>query len=135
MAKIVFSLEELLSVLTANDVLPEQVQQARANGDTVEFVIKTGVFILPMVPVSLKYAGYEGGEITFEMSVAGGRFSDVIGGFAKQFESKMPPGVRLEFPQIYVDVGKLLESKNIRGVSLSEVSVNDGEFAVVVSST
>ncbi len=134
MAKITFNLEELLSILLANDVLPEQIQKANAGGDTIEFVVKTGVFILPMVPVSLKYVGYEGDEINFEITVAGGRFSDLIGGFAEQFESKMPPGVRLEFPQLYVDVAKLLEAKNIKGLRLSEILVNDGEFAIVISS-
>ena len=135
MAKIVFSLEELLSILVANEVLPDQIQKAQAKGDTVEFVVKTGVIILPMVPVSLKYVGYEGEEIEFELSVAGGRFGDMIAGFAKQFESKMPEGVRLEFPKVYVDVGKMLEVKNVRGLKVSEISVNEGEFTVVASSS
>lgn len=135
MAKIVLSLEELLEILIANGILPDKIQQPRAKGDTIEFVVKTGVVILPAVPVSLTYAGYEDNNIKFEITVAGGRFSETIGGFAKQFESKMPHGVRLDFPHVHVDANKLLEARNIRGLRISDISASDGEFTLTTCNT
>ena len=133
MAKIVFSLEELIQILIANELLPGQIQKPKAKDQTVEFVIKTGVVILPAVPVSLKYMGFEDNRISFEITVAGGRFSDVIGGYAKQFESKMPPGVKLDFPLIHVDADQLLEARNIRGLRVSDIVLENGEFTVTTS--
>jgi len=134
MAKISFSLEELLTILVANELVPDRIQQPRGKGETIEFVVKTGIVILPAVPVSLTYAGYEDNNITFEISVAGGRFGEMIGGYTRQFESKMPPGVRLDFPHIHVDANKLLEARNIRGVAVEGISVSGDEFTIVASS-
>lgn len=43
----------------------------------------------------------------------------------------MPAFVRFQYPDVFVDVGKLLEQKNIRDVRVREVQFKDGEFTIV----
>jgi hypothetical protein len=38
--------------------------------------------------------------------------------------------MRLEYPKIFVDVDKLLEEINIRGIKVKDIIYKDGEFTV-----
>jgi hypothetical protein len=43
---------------------------------------------------------------------------------------KLPAYMKLEYPKIFVDVDKLLEEKNIKGIRVTGVSLKDGEFTI-----
>jgi hypothetical protein len=131
MARITFSLEELLGTLISNQLLPREIVRVRVKGERIHFVIKTNSFILPFIPASLRYLSFDDGNVAFELSVAGGHLNKAMSWLDQVLKLRMPANVRLEYPTVFVDVDKLLEEKNIRGVRVKDVSSKDGEFAIV----
>jgi hypothetical protein len=39
--------------------------------------------------------------------------------------------MRFQYPHVFVDIGKLLEQKNIRGLRVQKIYVENGEFVIV----
>ncbi len=131
MAKIVFGFEELLEILVCNQLLPGSIARAKVKGERIHFVIKTNSFILPFVPASVKYLRLDGSHIVFELAIVSGRTSKAKSWLNQMLEPKMPTYVKLEYPILSVDIDKLLEERNIRGVRVKEFSFQDGEFTLV----
>ena len=131
MAKITFSLEELIEVLVSNEFLPKNIIRVKVKDDKVHFYIKTESFILPFIPASLKFLGFDNNNVTFELTLVSGQVSKAIGRLDQLFDLTMPAYITLEYPNIVVDMDKLLEEKNIRGIRLKDVFFKDGEFVIV----
>lgn len=134
MARTTFSLEELLGILISNQLLPREIVRVRAKGERIYFVIKTNSFILPFIPVSLRYSRFDNGNAVFELSVAGGHLNKAMSWLDRVLRLKMPACVKLEYPNVLVDVDRLLKDKSIRGVRVKDVFFEDGEFAIVTGS-
>jgi hypothetical protein len=131
MARITFSLDELLGTLISNQLLPREIVRVRAKGERIHFVIKTNSFILPFIPVSLRYSSFDDGNAVFELSVAGGHLNKAMSWLDRVLRLKMPACVRLEYPNVFVDVDRLLKDRSIEGVRVKDIIFEDGEFAVV----
>jgi len=131
MATITFSLEELIKILISNELLPRQIIRARVKGQRVHFVIKTGSFILPFIPASLKYISFDNKNAIFELTMADGHINKAVSWLNQALKLKMPTCIKLEYPNIFVDIYKLLEEKNIRGVQVKDIFFENGEFAIV----
>jgi hypothetical protein len=54
-----------------------------------------------------------------------------MGRLHKAWESKMPDFVKLDFPNVYVDIDRLLKEKNIRGIRVKDILFEDAQFTVV----
>jgi len=121
MAKITFSLEELTQILISNELLHGEILRLKVEGDRIHFVIKTNSFILPYIPASLGYIGFSDNLATFELTIVSSYLNKL----------KIPSYMRLEYPKIFVDVDNLLKEKNIRGVRVKDISLRDGEFAII----
>ncbi|MHC4556504.1 MAG: hypothetical protein ACYTFW_05295 [Planctomycetota bacterium] len=131
MAKITFSLEELLGILISNQLLPREIVRVKIKGERIHFVIKTNSFILPFIPASLRYLNYDNNNAIFELAIAGGRLNKAVSWLNEILKLKIPAYMKLEYPNISVDIDKLLEEKNIRGVRVKDIIFEDGEFAIV----
>jgi len=135
MARIVFGLEELLEILVCNGLLPGSIARARVKGERIHFVIKTNSFILPFIPASVKYLRLEGSLVVFELAIVSNRANKAIGWLNQMLEPKMPTHVKLEYPILSVDIGKLLAEKSIRGVRAKEIFFEDGDFTLITENT
>ena len=133
MAKISFSLEELIKILISNELLPRQIIRARVKGQRVHFVIRTNAFILPFIPASLRYVSFDNNNAIFELTIASGHFKKAVSWLNQALQLKIPACMKLEYPNISVDVEKLLEEKNIKGVQVKDIFFENGEFAVVTA--
>jgi len=133
MAKITFSLEELLKILISNELLPRQIIRARVKGQRVHFVIRTSAFILPYIPASLRYVGFDNNNAMFELTIVSGHLNKAVGWLNQALKLKIPACMKLEYPNISVDIDKLLEEKNIRGVQVKDIFFDNGEFAIVTA--
>jgi hypothetical protein len=131
MAKMTFSLEELLGILISNQLLPREIVRAKVEGERIHFVIKTNSFMLPFIPASLRYSSFDDGNAVFELSVAGGHLNEARSWLDQVLKLRMLAYVKLEYPTVFVDVDRLLEEKNIKGVRVKDVFFEDGEFAIV----
>lgn len=131
MANITFTLEELLALLLSNNLLPSQIVRAQIKDDSFHFAVKTDTFILPFVPASLKFLNYENNIATFELTLVSGHFNKALGMFGGSFESKLPEYVKLELPNVLVDIEKLLEKKNIKGIRIKDVTFGTGRFSII----
>ena len=136
MATIAFSLDELVGILLANGLLPAQrIARARVEGDAVHFVIKTGSFVLPYVPASLKFVSFGDGTAIFELAVVGGRLNKTVSWLNEVLKQELPPCVRLEPPKVLVDIEKTLAGKNIKGIRVDDIRFEGGRFVIVTSNT
>jgi hypothetical protein len=133
MAKIIFSLEELVDVLIACEILPLNIVRARAKDDEIHFVIKTQSPILPYIPASLRYLRFENNHAIFELTLVGGRADKVMSMIDPAIGIKMPEYIKFEYPLLIVDVDKLFDEKNIKSMRAEEVFFEDGQLNIVVS--
>ena len=131
MARIVFGFEELLGILVCNGLVPGSIARLRVKGERIHFVIKTGSFILPFIPASVKYLRFEGDLAIFELAIAGNRADRAKGWFKQTLEAEMPSWMQLEYPILSINVSKLLAKKNIRGIRLKDILFEGGELSVV----
>lgn len=134
MAQITFNLDELLEIIKANKVLPEQVTKMEVNNDSINFIISTNNFLIPYVPATLHYVEYENNNAIFELNIVGGQFNKALGFFSKSLQSKLPEYIKLELPKIIIDLQKLLEQKNIKGIRIKEITQESSRFDITIES-
>ncbi len=131
MAKMTFSLEELLKILISNELLPRQIIRARVKGQRVHFVIRTSAFILPFIPASLRYVSFDNNNAIFELTIVSAHLNKAVSWLNQALKLKIPACMKLEYPNIFVDIDKLLEEKDIKGVRVKDIFFDNGQFAVV----
>jgi hypothetical protein len=131
MAKITFSLEELIKILISNELLPRQIIRARVKGQRVHFVIRTNSFILPFIPASLRYTSFDNNNAIFELNIVSGHLNKAVSWLNQALKLKIPACMKLEYPNIFVDIDKLFEEKNIKGLRVKDIFFENGQFTVV----
>ena len=131
MAKIILGLEELIQVLSSNRLLPTEITRVRVAGERIHFVIRTSSFVMPFVPASLRFSSFEGGTAVFEFAVVSSRVSKAASWLSQMFKIKIPEYAKLDYPKISVDVDELLKQKNIRGVRVTNVFLEEGKFTIL----
>jgi hypothetical protein len=135
MAKITFSLQELIQILTSNELLRGEILRLKVDGDRIHFVIRTNSFILPYIPASLGFLSFSDNRAIFELTIVSNILNKAVSHFKQMLQPKLPAHMKLEYPKIFVDVGNLLEEKNIRGIRVKDVSLKDGEFTITTCNT
>jgi len=131
MAKITFSLEELVEILISNKLLPPEIVRARVKGERIHFVIRTDSFILPFIPASLRYLSFENNNVIFELTIVSSHLSKAVSWLNQVLKLRIPAYMKLEYPNIFVDVDKLLKEKNIRALRVKDILLEEGEFTIV----
>ncbi len=131
MARITFSLQELVETVLSNGLLPRQIVRVRVKGQRIHFVIRTDSFILPFIPASLGFVRFDGNNAIFELIIVSGHVNKAMGWLHQALELRMPAFVNLDFPNVCVDIDRLLKEKNIRGLQVKDIVLEDGQFAIV----
>ena len=135
MARITFSLQELVEIAVSNGLLPRQIARVRVKDRRIHFVIRTESFILPFIPASLGYVRFDGNNAIFELTIVSGHVNKVMGWFHEALKSKLPAFVKLDFPNVCVDIDQLLKEKNIRGIRVKDVVLEDDQFVIVTDTS
>lgn len=131
MATLTFTLDELLEILKSNNLLPKQIVRSEIKNDCVELVVDTKMFLLPVVPVLLKYTNYANNTATFELSLGNAQFNKALGMIGNSYESKLPEYVKLELPNILIDLQKFLEHRKIKGIQVKEITQTKNQLTIV----
>jgi len=135
MAKITLHLEELIQILISNELLPGEIIRVRVEGERIRFVIRTNSFILPFIPASLRFLSFDGSNAVFELAIVSSRVNRATSWLSQMFKLKIPSYMKLDYPKLFVDVDELLKQKNIRGVRVEDIFLEEGELTIVTCNT
>ena len=130
MAKLTFSLEELIQILASNELLRSEILRPKVEGERIQFVIKTESLMLPYIPGSIIYSDFTENQMIFKLTILSNHLNKVIGRLKQILQLKLPAYMRLEYPKVFVDVDKLLEEINIRGIRVKDITYKNGEFTI-----
>ena len=133
MAKITFSIDELIHILISNELLRGEILRPKVDGDRIHFVIRTNTFILPYIPASLGYLSFSDNLATFELTIVSSYLNRAVSRLKQILQLKLPVYIKLEYPKIFVDVDKLLKEKNISGIRVKDISLKGGDFTIITS--
>jgi hypothetical protein len=133
MAKIILSADELLDILHANELIPEQVTEIQTEGQEIKLKIKTSWPLLKSVRVGVRYAGFDDGHIAFELVT--NRLIDTFDWVVEKMVESLrlsERGGRWEYPTLYVDVNRIVRGW-IRGVDIDDMVFEDGHFHITTT--
>jgi len=131
MAKITFNLEEITEIVISNRLLPPEIIRVRVKDEKVHFVIKTNSFILPFIPASLRFLSFSDNNLIFELTIVSGHLSKAKNWLNQALKLRIPAYMKLEYPQLSVDINKLLKDKNVTGIRVKDILFEAGEFTIV----
>lgn len=131
MAKITFTLDELIEILITNGLFPHQIIRVRIKDQKIHFVIRTNSFILPFIPASLRYESFSDNKAIFTLTIISAHLNKAIRWLNHSLKFRVPACMKLEYPNIYVDIDQLIREKNIKGVRIRDIYVDNGEVAVI----
>jgi hypothetical protein len=135
MAQVIVSGEELMCILTANGVVPDEVSDIELAGEEIRLRIKTPWPIFKSIRVGLRFAGFEAGQVVLQLAT--NRIIDQFDWLVDKMLAGFPladHGARWEYPKLHVDVNKLLR-RQVRGVEVTEIAFAEGQFRITTSHT
>lgn len=130
MARIILSADELLDILHANELIPDQVTEIETEGQEIKLRVKTSWPLLKSIRVAVRFAGYDDGHIAFELVT--NRLIDTFDWLVEKMVESLQlseHGGRWEYPTLYVDVNRIVRGW-IRGVDIDDMTFVDGHFHI-----
>ncbi len=133
MAQIVLSGDELIGILHANELIPDQVTNIKANGEEIKLKVKTPWPVLKSVRVGVRFTGFDDGQAVLQLVT--NRFIDKFDWLVDKMLDSLhlaEHGGRWEYPRLYVDVNRFVQQR-IRGVSIDNMVFEDGLFHITTT--
>ena len=133
MAQIVLSGDEIISILYANELVPRQVTEMKAEGDEIRLKVRTQWPLLRSVRVGVRFTGFEAGQAVLQLVT--NRLIDKFDWLVdKMLESLRLAdyGGRWEYPCLYVNINHFVEQR-IRGISIEDMAFREGHFHISTS--
>jgi hypothetical protein len=130
MAKISLSGDELVCILTANGLVPDEVIDIETAGDEIRVRVKTPWPIFKSIRVGMRFAGFERGCVVLQMAT--NRLIDRFDWLVDKMLARLPladHGACWEYPKLFLDVNKLI-GQQVRGVQVTHVAFEDGQFRI-----
>lgn len=130
MAQIVLSGDELVGILQANGLIPDQVTDIEADGEEIKLKIKTPWPLLKSLRVGVRFEGFRDDHVVLQLVT--NRLIDTFDWLVDKMLDSFPLadyGGRWEYPRLHVDVNRLLQER-IRGVQIDDMEFFDGQFRI-----
>lgn len=130
MAQIVLSGDELVGILQANGLIPDQVTDIEADGEEIKLKVKTPWPLLKSLRVGVRFEGFNGDHVVLHLVT--NRLIDTFDWLVDKMLDSFPLddyGGRWEYPRLYVDVNRLLQER-ISGVRIDSMEYFDGQFRI-----
>jgi hypothetical protein len=133
MAQIVLSGDELIGILRANELIPDQVTHIKAHGEEVKLKVRTPWPVLKSVRVGVRFTGFDQGSAIFQLAT--NRFIDTFDWLVDRMLESIRLadfGGRWEYPCLYVDVNRLVQQR-VRGVQIDDVVFRNDLFHITAT--
>jgi hypothetical protein len=133
MAQIILSGDELIGILYANELVPEQVTDIQADGEEIRLKVRTPWPVLKSVRVGVRFTGYNDGQAVLQLVT--NRFIDKFDWLVDKMLDSLrlaDHGGRWEYPCLYMDVNRFLQQR-IRGVSINDMVFENGLFYITTT--
>ena len=130
MAQIVLSGNELVGILQANGLVPDQVTDINADGEEIKLKVKTPWPVLKSLRVGVRFEGFDGNHVVLQLVT--NRLIDTFDWVVDKMLESFPLadyGGRWEYPRMYIDVNRLVRER-IRGLQIDEMTYDDGQFRI-----
>jgi hypothetical protein len=133
MAQIVLSAEELISLLSANALIPDHVTDVETNGEEIRIKVRTPWPVLKSIRVGIRFVGFDSGCAILQLVT--NRLIDTFDWLVDWMVEPLQVedhGGRWEYPRLYVDVNRLIQ-KQLRGVEIKSMAFRDGHFHITTT--
>lgn len=133
MAQIILSGDELVCILHANGLVPDEVIDMEIADGEIKLKVRTPWPILKSIRVGMRFAGFEQGQALLQVQT--NRVIDRFDWLVDKMLAGFPlaeHGARWEYPKLCVDVNKLLQ-RQVRGVEITDVVFEDGHFRITTN--
>ncbi len=133
MAQIVLSGEELVCILTANGLLPDEIADMTAQDREIKIRVRTPWPVFKSIRVGMRFVGFEQGEAVLQ--VVTNRLIDQFDWLVDKMLATFPlgeHGARWEYPRLRIDVNTLLQ-RQVRGIQITSVEFEDGRYCITTS--
>jgi len=130
MAQIILSGDELVCILTANGLVPDEVIDIEMAGEEIKVRVKTPWPIFKSIRVGMRFAGFERGRVVLQLMT--NRLIDRFDWLVDKMLAGFPladHGACWEYPSLFVDVNRLLQQQ-VRGVRITDIVLEDGQFRI-----
>ena len=133
MAQIILSGEELVCILVANGLVPDEVADVTAEEDQIRIKVRTPWPVLKSIRVGMRFAGFEQGEAILQ--VVTNRVIDRFDWLVDKMLASFPLAehcARWEYPKLYLDVNTLLH-RQVRGVEIANIVFEEGQYRIATA--
>lgn len=133
MGQIILSGDELVCILIANGLLPEEVIDVELAQDEIKLRIKTPWPVFKSLRVGLRFVGFEQGQVVLQLVT--NRLIDQFDWLVDKVLAGFPlaeHGARWEYPKLHVDVNPLLR-RQVRGAEITNIAFAEGEFRITTN--
>ncbi|MGD0572340.1 MAG: hypothetical protein ABSB11_04910 [Sedimentisphaerales bacterium] len=139
MAKLIFSVPEILEIIKSNYSIPWQIEYLRAEKNQAWFRLETGLKFPAKIEVSLEFLRFERDMVIFHTniewvtSICSLGIPDMILKLLIRSLLKLKElGIYIElneYPNIAINLNKILTDK-IKGIQVKDVTFDDGLFTI-----
>ena len=133
MAEIVISIDELVHILNANNILPPRIREIEKHHQGISFKFRTALFPLMLIRVILKFSGFENDCAIFEVvqNPLMKKFDWLIHKIIESME--MPDYIsKIEYPAVHINTKDIL-AQQLKGVQINHIRYKDGLFYVILA--
>ncbi len=130
MAQIVLSGDELVGILQANGLIPDQVTDIETDSEEIKLKVKTPWPLLKSLRVGVRFEGFDNDHVV--LLLVTNRLIDTFDWLVDKMLDSFPLaeyGGRWEYPRLHVDVNRLL-GERVRGVKIDDMTFFDGQFRI-----
>lgn len=130
MAKITLSGDELVCLLTANGLVPEEVLDIELVEGEIKVHVRTPWPVLKSIRVGMRFIGFERGQAVLQLVT--NRFVDRFAWLVDKMLAAFPlaeHGACWKYPRLFLDVNRLLQEQ-VRGTQITDIVFEDGLFHV-----
>ncbi|MCF7958726.1 MAG: hypothetical protein K9M57_09795 [Phycisphaerae bacterium] len=127
MAKINFSLNELLTIAKANDIKLDRLEDIQVQGNTITVVIATGLPLPKTIKADIEFIDFDNGQAKLEL-----KGNPLVGKFVNMVT--LPTGITFNSPHFIIDVNSLIAQK-VKGLCIESMTLTDGEFTITTQNT
>ena len=133
MAQIVLSGDELIGILQANGLIPDQVTDVEADGEEIKFKVKTPWPVIKSLRVGVRFTSFDDGHMVLQLVT--NRLIDTFEWVVDKMLESFPLadyGGRWEYPRLYIDVNTLIQQR-LQGVQVDDMAFVEGCFHITTT--